>query len=384
MDDRNRRPDEPQQPIKAELEPRVRSGPDLPVLGSLPPPPIDVPPSLAEQGLRTAAHAYSDNTKRKYRECWRTFESWCRVMKGEALPATSETVGWFVVWLAGAANVSPTRAEVGADLSLSNDDRKRLEKIAGTRPKKWSTISLHLTSIEKMHREKELVSPIGSEKLNLVLRSTANSIGTAATLARRPLLLHDVRRIVKRVRGKKLSRARQRAIVLVGFWAALRRSELVGLDVDDVSFDERGATIRIKKSKTDQAAKGDFVKILRAKKPKNIAACPVHALENWLQISRVKDGPLFRRIDQKNGLTHEPIWDQFVSLLVKRLCRRIGLDAKRYGAHSLRAGFVTTMVKRGVEPWKIARTTRHKSLQTLMRYIREHNLDKDNPAEGVL
>lgn len=349
----------------------------LPALAGPVPPP---PPGLLEQARKDAAGAYAANTTRKYRECWRTFRDWCLVIGRPSLPASPETVALFVGWLSGSATQEPIIDTPGA---LHGNDLERMAEITRRRPKAWATVSLHLTAIEKMHHTERSASPFTDEGLRHVIRGTMNRLGKASKLARRPLLPDDLRKLVKKARGSKLARTLQRAVILVGFSAALRRSELVGLDVDDLSIDETGATLRITKSKTDQAGVGDFVKILKATKESNFSICPLRALKRWLDRSGVKEGPLFRLV-LGDVVVDDRLDAQHVSFIIKRLCRRIGYDPSRYGGHSLRAGFITTAAKRGVEAWKIARTSRHKNINTLMRYIREHDLDKNNPAEGLL
>jgi len=157
---------------------------------------------------------------------------------------------------------------------------------------------------------------------------------------------------------------RDRAILLVGFWGAFRRSELVALNAQDVTFTSDGLEIYIAKSKTDQTGEG-FIKPLAAHKDKRLD--PVAALQAWLNVSGVTSGPIFRRT-VAGRVMGKRITPQVVALVVKDAARRIGLNAKVFAAHSLRSGYVTTLRKRGVSDRTLKATSGHKSDKMLDHY----------------
>ena len=156
--------------------------------------------------------------------------------------------------------------------------------------------------------------------------------------------------------------ARDRAIIALGFSAALRRSELVALDVDDLRFERKGLAVTIGRSKTDQFARGRVAGVFKASRP---AYCPVAAVRDWLRIGKRKSGPLFPGSGASGRITEASI-----GLIVKRCVESIGLDPKLYGAHSLRAGFVTAAAMSGVPESVIMQRTGHRSVQTVTRYVR--------------
>jgi integrase len=160
---------------------------------------------------------------------------------------------------------------------------------------------------------------------------------------------------------------RDRALLLVGFAAALRRSELVALQVEDIQFVPEGAVVHIRRSKTDQEARGESVAIALGKQPET---CPVRALNTWFSTSGISTGPIFRGIDRWNHLQDTALTDKVVALQV-------------FAGHSLRAGLATSAAIAGVNERKIMDQTRHKSVVMVRRYVREANLFRENASAAV-
>jgi integrase len=155
---------------------------------------------------------------------------------------------------------------------------------------------------------------------------------------------------------------RDRALLLVGFAGGMRRSEVVALDVDDVEFRRKGMLIRIRRSKTDQEGKGREIGIFAGSRAQS---CPVRAMKAWLYMRGKHDGPLFTGRKEGSRLVVA-----VVSLVVKRCVKLLGLDPRGYGAHSLRAGFVTAAAEAGMPETLIMQRTGHKSVQTVAKYVR--------------
>jgi integrase len=128
---------------------------------------------------------------------------------------------------------------------------------------------------------------------------------------------------------------RDRAILLLGFAGAFRRSELVALDVGDLEFCESGMRVHIRRSKTDQEGAGHTIAIV----PGSVA-CPVRAVRAWLEASKITAGPLFRPIGKGGRIGTERLADHTVVRVVKASARRVGLDPKLFAGHSLRSGFL--------------------------------------------
>ena len=170
---------------------------------------------------------------------------------------------------------------------------------------------------------------------------------------------------------------RDRALILVGFASALRRSELMMLDVADIRIEAAGARIMITRSKTDQTGDGQIVGIVRTASE----TCPVAALELWL--ARLDTtGRVFRSVN-RHGRVGNSLSDNAVSLILKRRAQTAGISPKAISGHSLRAGLATTAAGRGVDERTIARQTRHRSMTVLRRYIRDGDLFHSNASAHV-
>ena len=168
---------------------------------------------------------------------------------------------------------------------------------------------------------------------------------------------------------------RDRALLLVGFAGAFRRSELVSLDVADLSLTAEGLLINLRRSKTDQDGEGRQVAILVGAHEQT---CPVRAMRTWLERSGIADGPVFRSIDRHGRLSAARLSDQAVALVVKRYANRVGMSAHSFAGHSLRAGFVTSAARAGEPERRIMRQTGHKSMEMVLRYVRQANTFSDN------
>jgi len=189
----------------------------------------------------------------------------------------------------------------------------------------------------------------------------------------------DVRQMVD-VCPSSLLGARNRALLLIGFAGAFRRSELVSLDVDDAQFTQDGLVVTLRRSKTDQEGEGRKVGLPYGSHP---ITCPVRALRAWLEQASITRGPIFRYVDRHGNVGSSRLTDQVVALVVKRCAVTAGLDAARYAGHSLRAGLATAAAEADVSERSIMAQTGHKSLPMVRRYIREGSLFKKNAAAQV-
>lgn len=240
-----------------------------------------------------------------------------------------------------------------------------------------STLSRRLVSIGKAHTTQHLPSPTGSELVKAVLRGIRHSCGSVqrqVAAAEKEVMLSMVAGLdgIKGVRDK--------ALLLVGFAGAFRRSELVGITVSDIESVKQGIVIRLPFSKTDQLGYGRKVAIPYARG----AVCPVLALQQWIDVSGISEGPVFRAVDKRGAISNRALTAQAVALVVKSRAASIGLDPQQYSGHSLRAGLVTSAAKLGVSSWKIRQQTGHRSDAMVARYIRDANIFVDNAAGVVL
>jgi integrase len=174
---------------------------------------------------------------------------------------------------------------------------------------------------------------------------------------------------------------RDRAVLLLGFAGAFRRSELVALDVADIEDVPEGLLITIRRSKTDQEGQGRKVAI-----PRGEIACPVAALKAWLEAAGITEGAVFRRVFNKRNqrVSAARLGACNVAAIVKVAARKLGLDPIAFAGHSLRAGFVTSAVKRGANLLKITDVTGHRSLEMLKTYSRDAEAFVGHAGAGLL
>jgi len=191
-----------------------------------------------------------------------------------------------------------------------------------------------------------------------------------------PALTHDIRAMV-RATDAGLIGARDRALILLGFAGAFRRSELVGLDIEDCAFGKDGLTVMLRRSKTDQDGAGRKIGIPYGSNPET---CPVRVLQSWLEQAALTCGPVFRSISRHGYVQAGRLSPADVARVVKKLAERSGLDPARYAGHSLRAGHATSAAIAGASERSIMNQTGHRSVQMVRRYIRDGSLFRENSA----
>ena len=230
-----------------------------------------------------------------------------------------------------------------------------------------ATIERRLTAIHKAHLEKSLKSPAQSETVKRVMQGIRRTLGTKQRQVQ-PMVKDDVLAALVMIDRQKMpvKAARDRALLLVGFASAMRRSELVGVMVEHITHLPNGLEIFLPSSKTDQDRQGRTVYIPHA----NGDRCPVRALVQWLEIAGIKEGYVFRAVTRHDRIARHGLSAQSVALVVKASVARVGGDSKKVSGHSLRAGYCTSAAEKGLQPWQIREQTGHKSDVTLAKYIR--------------
>jgi integrase len=301
---------------------------------------------IASDARDYIAASRAENTTRVYRTGWAQFTAWCDDHGLRDLPARPETVAFYVADLAKAA--------------------------------KPATIDLRLAAISAAHRSAGYDSPTKEEAVRLVRRGVRRTLGTAQRQVH-PVTVADLRTMLEGL-GIDPAGCRDRALLLLGFAGALRRSELVGLDVADVTERPDGLTVRLLRSKTDQEGAGRTVGVPYGSKQ---ATCPVRAWRTWLEVSGITEGAAFRPVDRHGRIGPTPLSAQAVALVLKRHAARVGLDPGEVAGHSLRAGLATSAAAAGVPERVIAEQTGHKGTAMLRRYIREGSLFRENAASAV-
>lgn len=296
------------------------------------------------------AAASAPATRKAYLSDWRQFASWCTERQFEALPATPATV----------ANYVADQADAG---------------------KKVATLERALVAISKAH---QLAFAKDDPAKHLVVKETMKGIRRhhfATQTRAQPLLFESLKTVVATMQHERLREKRDITILCLGFMTGLRRSELVALDVEDLRFDGRGLTVRVKKSKGDQVGEGRDVVVFRG----SGKTCPVAAVENWLVAAGIATGPVFVGVDRLGRARHgKRLTDQVVRLVVKDRAREAGLeDFEKLSGHSLRAGLATQAALNGANLRDIAKQTGHRSEKILSGYIRDADLWRNNVTEKL-
>jgi integrase len=237
-----------------------------------------------------------------------------------------------------------------------------------------STIKRWKTSISKAHASAGFKDPAKTEIVRAVIRGIARTHGSAKRQMI-PTLKADIITIINQM-GDQLVDKRDATIILIGFAAALRRSEICALQVEHVSLVNDGLLITIPHSKTDQEGEGHKIAIPYARG----RLCPVKAYQEWISASEIENGPVFRSIDRHGNLSDLAIAKQSIALIIKRRVSDVGMDPENYAGHSLRAGLVTSAAVAGVPFHKIKAQTRHRSDRVLHEYIRDADIFADNAA----
>lgn len=243
-----------------------------------------------------------------------------------------------------------------------------------------SPISLRrrAVAIGKAHAAQGFADPTKHEHVRAVLRGIRRVHGKPQRQAV-PLLREDLLAIVDAL-PRSLIGVRDRALLLMGFAGGFRRSELVGLVVEDLSFVPEGMLVTLRRSKTDQEGVGRKVGIPFGR----TRACPVKALRAWVDAAGVVSGPIFRNVGKGGRVGSQPLSDQSVNLVLRKCAMRAGLSCEGLSGHSLRAGLVTSAARVGVSSWKIRQQTGHRSDAMLQRYIRDADIFVENAAGALL
>ncbi len=294
-----------------------------------------------------AAAALSPRTREAYAYQWQTFVTWCRERGAHPLPAESATLAAYVA----------SRADAGW---------------------KVASIGLAMTAIRQAHAYAGHEPPNASSDVARVWKGVRRTLGTAQRRAA-PVVVDELRAIVDAMPAKGLGAVRDRALLVLGFAGAFRRSELVALDVADLVFGSDGLTVSIRRSKTDQEGAGTSIGVPFGGNPDT---CPVRAVRAWLDAVAFVDGAVFRAVD-RHGHIRERLDGSEVARIVKRAVRRAGLDPARYSGHSLRAGLATSAAAHGKGDRSIMAQGRWKSRAMVDRYVRDASLFRDNAAAGI-
>lgn len=311
---------------------------------------IDVEKEI-KSALEYSGNSLSENTMRSYRSQWSTFCDWCDARGFTSSPASPEVLCVFFSWLA-------------------DNGYKR------------STIERFKFVVSKSHVTAGLEDPTKAEMIATNLHGIFRQIGSTIDTVD-PLSEDTLRKIVEKFGGASQEHVRNRALALIGFFSAGRRSETSSLLRKNVKIVEGGMTIKLDRSKTDSEGHG-FVKSIERKK--SVQLCPVAAIVDWLAVAP-ESKFLFCHVAKKGGRGSakegQRLSDKMIARLIAKWASDVG-DKSRIAGHSYRSGFATAAARAGKSNRAIMKITGHKSNDMVDRYVREANPFVDNATSGLL
>jgi integrase len=223
-------------------------------------------------------------------------------------------------------------------------------------------------------------SPTHSQVVRMTASGIRRQLGTAPRQAR-PILAAELRAMVEAL-PDDLRGLRDRALLLIGFAAGMRRGELVALDVDDVVGEPEGLSVTIRRSKTDQEGQGRVVGIVHGSR--GPLTDPGSAMWDWREAAGIGDGPLFREVDRGGRVGATRLSDRAVARIVKKAAASVGIDPTLTSGHSLRSGLATSAAAAGAPERAIMATTGHRSTAMVRRYIRQGSKYVDSASRYLL
>lgn len=319
---------------------------------------IKAPPTglIATSDIRALDDAVRDfignelagNSLRGYHADVRLFLQFCgehgiEVVRGE--PSTPETVVRFLSWCA-----------------LRGD--------------KAATIVRRRAALRWAHHAGGHVAPTNHPLVTKAMRGILRKVGRKQD-KKAPVLDKDLLAMLDTIDRTTLSGKRDYALLVVAFSGALRRSELVAIEVAHLRFVGAGVELTIPKSKTDQEGAGQVVALLDGRRIR-----PTEALREWLAASGITAGPVFRAMKSNGTPRDSAMSDHAAAALVKRYAAKVGMDPRQIGGHSLRAGFVTSAILGGANIMKVMDVSRHTKVDTLRGYVRIAEQFKDHAGAG--
>ena len=294
--------------------------------------------SIEIETLDNIRSSKSANTIRAYKSDFNHFIDFCKKNNFKPLPADPKIVSFYITHLSSNSKVS--------------------------------TLKRRLASISVIHKIKgyyiDIKHPLIIENLMGIQRKKG-----VFQKSKNPILINELKEIInaiEKLEKKEIRKARDKALILIGFSGGFRRSELVSIEIEDLEFTKEGIKIFIKRSKTDQSGEG-MIKAIPYFKDKNF--CPIYFLKKWIEISKINEGLIF------------DISDKMVAILIKKYLSAAGFDSKKYSGHSLRSGFATVAADSGADEKSIMTMTGHKTTQMVRRYIKESNLFKNNALNKI-
>ena len=307
--------------------------------------------ALKEETILNLKSSKSDNTIRAYKSDFNDFGLFCAQNGFKSLPTEPKIVSLYLTHLS-------------------------------TKDNKMSTLKRRLVSIGVIHKLKGHYLDTKHPSIIENIMGIKRRKGSAQN-GKKPLLISNLKLIINAIDQNKedeIKQLRDKSIILIGFSGGFRRKEIVSLNYDDLEFVSEGLKITLRKSKTDQYGEGSLKGLPYFD---NSNYCPVVSLQKWLNISKIKSGPVFRRFIKGSKISEKRLTDQTVALLIKKYLELAGINSRNFSGHSLRSGFATSAAESGAEERSIMAMTGHKSTEMVRRYIKEANLFKNNALNKI-
>lgn len=303
---------------------------------------VVAPPVQLREYLNAAT---SESTRRAYRSAIRQFEKW-----GGRLPTNSETLVRYLMQRAEAVN-----------------------------PR---TLDLHLTAIGQWHRYQGMDNPTLEPLVQKTMRGIRRLHGQPKQKAK-ALRLEHIAALTRHIRSQPDSHKQRRdlALILLAFFGAFRRSELVAIRVEDLKWEEDGLIVFLPRSKTDQTGEG----VARALPYGTAEICPLRALRSWLEHAAIQEGPVFRAVTRWDRVQEKPLNPGAVNHILKGLAAACGFDfADSLSSHSFRRGMSTSAAREKVDFELIKKQGGWKSDATVWEYIEEGQRMTENAATTLM
>lgn len=307
--------------------------------------------ALEDRVYEVGKASKASNTLRMYASAWEDFYHWCLLRDLQALPCTPMTLAMYLV----------DSADKGASIS-------------------W--VHLHRAAVLYKHRQHDLKLDGQDRRLVEAMSGLTRSLPKHAFNRgpKDPLTAEDVRLILS-VFGTELADVRDRALILIGWHSASRRSELANMCVEHVTVEEAGLRIEVPRSKTDQTGQGYTKALPKSNDPR---LCPKAAYLAWIKAGGISKGPVFRGLYRGGFVKSFGISPQGIVSILKARCEDVGINPDKVGGHSLRAGLATQMSENGADAIAIANQLGHTRLDQTRDYIRKANLFKNHPNKNIL
>jgi site-specific recombinase XerD len=278
------------------------------------------------------------NTQRAYKADLKDFSQWCVDNSQVFMPVSAETLAGYVTYLADGC--------------------------------KWATINRRLAAISKIHHMNNVQTPTQNKIFKVVLEGIKRTKGIRQHQAP-AFKMNNLKQILRQINVDNNAMLRDKAMLLLGFTGAFRRSEIVSLNIENLTFTDEGLIVSMAKSKTNQYGNYEEKAIFYSPEP---ILCPIRTLQAWLERLKITQGALFVRVRKGDRIAYDRLSDKTVNDIVKKY---FGMQ---YSAHSLRASFITIAKINGADDSEIMRQSKHKTSAMIQRYTRLEDIKQHNAA----